>query len=229
MSLLPLVLGGRTRPFGEAAAKTAAPGVVPSRVFERDGNACRYCGFLSRKFQECHRLDGGVEDAGPSVDLDGNVTACFLCHQVQHLDRVGEWQSGVLIWLPEIGQAALHHLCRAMFVAQGVVGPMRQAADAAFAALQARSEEAKLRLGSDDPRVLAEAFDQLSETEYGRRGGSLAGLRLLPLKKRIEAGKDVWGQVVLHWRNADGPFGGALPQTWPSMLEKVVQTVQAGG
>lgn len=224
--LLPLALGGRSRAFAPAAG--GGTPVAQSRVFERDRYACRYCGFVSKKFQELHRIDGEEETREPLVDPDIHVTACFLCHQVHHLDRVGEQKSGVLIWLPEMGQAALHHVCRAIYVANGVVTPLREAAELAFAALKSRSDDAKARLGTDDPKILAEAFEELNEEQYGRRGGALAGIRLLPFRMKMENGRDAWGQVATQWRMAEGAFGDCLPHTWGAMLEEVYQTISGG-
>lgn len=62
--------------------------------------------------------------------------------------------SGVLVWMPELTQAQLNHLARAIYVARISQGTMADAARTALDTIMARREDAKVRLASDDPFFL---------------------------------------------------------------------------
>lgn len=224
LSLLPLTLGV-TSPArrGETKGRTTDVAEAPPSVFERDAHTCRYCGFVSRRWHEVHAVSGRWEEDMPVTDPGEGVTACFLCHQVHHLDVVGEMKSGRLIWLPEIGQAALHHILRAVWLSQQVVGEPRIWAQTVLGTLEGRAQEARLRLGTDDPGVLADVFTEMIE-DLGRKGfderrGQFAGVRLLPEKQLVRDGKDVFGLAVTFWRSPEGPYNGRMPKTWLDTLE----------
>ena len=189
------------------------------KVNQRDENTCRYCGFQSRKYQEVNFIGKEGKAKGP----DDYATACTFCYQCFHLERVDRMQSGAVIWLPEIGQAALNHLCRAIYVARISQGPMADAARDAMEALLARKEEAKNRLGTDSPRILATVLqDFLEVSEYKDRMKRLKGFRILPLDRRIIKEGDLefnqFPQILAYWRSKDGPFGEAPPRRWVKMF-----------
>ncbi len=188
---------------------------IRTKVFERDDYTCRYCGFQSRKYQEVNFIGKTGKASGP----DDYVTACTFCHQCFHLERVDRMQSGAVIWLPEIGQAALHHVCRAIYVARISQGPMADAARDAMEALLARKEEAKSRLGTDSPKILSTVLQDFFETsEYRARLNKLKGFRILPLDRRIIREGDLefnqFPQILAFWRSKDGPFGDVPPRRW---------------
>jgi len=185
------------------------------KVLERDDNTCRYCGFQARKYQEINHI--GKSDK--STGVDDYATACTFCYQCFHIERVDRMQSGAVIWLPEIGQAALHHLCRAIYVARISQGPMADAARDAMEALLARKEEAKNRLGTDSPRILSTVLqDFLEMAEYKDRAAKLKCFRILPLDRRIIKEGDLefnqFPQILAFWRSKDGPFGELPPRKW---------------
>src|SRR5947207_2731944 len=124
---------------------------LKNKVLDRDKHLCRYCGFQSSKYQEVNF--SGKDGQDKKLDESVYATACIFCHQCFHLDRIERMQSGAVIWLPEVGQAALHHICRAIYVARISRGPMADAARDAMEALLARKEEAVRRLGTDSPRI----------------------------------------------------------------------------
>ncbi len=124
-----------------------------AKVLQRDDHTCRYCGFKSQKYQEVN-FTGAKSDAG-DLNPDNYATCCIFCFQCFRIDRIDRMQSGAVIWLPEIGQAALHHVCRAIYVARISQGSMADAARDAMEALLSRKEEAKSRLGTDSPRILS--------------------------------------------------------------------------
>jgi len=188
---------------------------VKQQVLQRDDNTCRYCGFQSKKYQEANFIGKGDKAAGAG----DYATACTFCHQCFHIERVDRMQSGAVIWLPEIGQAALHHLCRAIYVARISQGPMADAARDAMEALLARKEESKNRLGTDSPKILATVLqDFLEVSEYKGRMNKLKGFRLLPLDRRIIKEGDLefnqFPQILAYWRSKDGPFGELPPRHW---------------
>lgn len=188
---------------------------IKQQVLQRDDFTCRYCGFQSKKYQEVNYVGKGDKASG----LGDYAAACTFCYQCFHLERVDRMQSGAIIWLPEIGQAALHHLCRAIYVARISQGPMADAARDAMEALLARKEESKNRLGLDSPRILATVLqDFLEVSEYKARNTKLKGFRLLPLDRRIIKEGDLefnqFPQILAYWRSKDGPFGELPPRHW---------------
>jgi intracellular multiplication protein IcmJ len=191
------------------------PDELRQKILQRDDNTCRYCGFQSRKYQEVNFNGKGDKGKTP----EDFVTACTFCYQCFHLERVDRMQSGAVIWLPEIGQAALNHICRAVYVARISQGPMADAARDAMEALLSRKEEAKNRLGTDSVKILATVLkDFLEAGEYKNRAAKLKGFRILPLDRRIIKEGDLefnqFPQVLAYWRSKDGPFGETPPRRW---------------
>jgi intracellular multiplication protein IcmJ len=193
---------------------------LKNRVLTRDDYTCRYCGFQSRKYQEVNFVG---KDNTQDIKPDNYATACIFCHQCFHLERIDRMQSGAVIWLPEIGQAALHHICRAIYVARISRGPMADAARDAMEALLARKEEAVSRLGTDSPKILSTILqDFLEDSEYKARPHKLKGFRILPLDRRIIKEGDLefnqFPQVLAFWRSKEGPFGELPPRSWAELF-----------
>ncbi len=237
--LLPIILGaGRPLPRKETAGakgkKSGAgkPGSASSlaekkispplkaKIFERDAWTCRYCGFTSKKYQEVHCLNNDKNDHTES----NLVTACIFCHQCFNLQDVNTMRSGVLLWLPEIGQAELHNIARAIYVARISQGPVADAARKAHDILLSRRDEVKKRISTDNPYILATVLqDYLSYKQYDMRSKKLAGVRLLPLDRRMIREADLefnqFPQILAYWRSKDGPFGGKAPPQWISVYK----------
>lgn len=86
------------------------------KVLEKYNYTCYYCGFQSNELQEVHHFNGDHDDYSPS-----NLTCvCPLCHQSHHLNSAYIHNGAELIWLPELTQQELNHLCRALFVANQI-------------------------------------------------------------------------------------------------------------
>lgn len=199
-----------------------------NEILARDGHACRYCGFQAKKYQEINFIGKKPEAAG----RDDYVTACTFCHQCFHLEKIDRMQSGAVIWLPEIGQAALHHICRAIYVARISRGPMADVARDAMEALLARKEEAVHRLGTDSPRILSTVLQDFLEVgEYQQRQGKLKGFRILPLDRRIIKEGDLefnqFPQILAFWRSKEGPFGELPPRRWVELFYGVQEKIKA--
>lgn len=195
------------------------PEDLKNQILTRDAYACRYCGFTSQKYQEVNFI--GLKN--DETKAQHYATACPFCHQCFHIDKIERMQSGTVIWLPEIGQAALHHLCRAIYVARISRGPMADAARDAMEVLLSRKTEAAARLGTDNPKILGSVLqDFLEAKEYKERLTKLKGFRILPLDRRIiregELEFNQFPQVLAFWRSKDGAFGEVPPRKWAEMF-----------
>lgn len=225
---IPLSLGVErgAKPGAAADASAGAADDLRTQAFERDRYTCQCCGFQSHKYQEIHFKNGNPADTSG----DNLATVCIFCHQCFRLDQVSQMRAGVLVWLPELSQATLHHVCRAIYVARITQGPMADAARTALDVLMERREQASERLGTDDPMVLASVLrDFLEDKEYQQRNSKLEGLRLLPLDRRIIKEGDLefnqFPQILAYWRSKDGPFGKVMPASWPALFYETRKTV----
>lgn len=211
------------------------PDDLRTAVLQRDDHTCRYCGFQARKYQEVNYIGKGEPEAKGKnrvYSADDYATACTFCHQTFHLERIDRMQSGAVVWLPEIGQAALHHICRSIYVARISQGPMADAARDAMEALLARKEEAKNRLGTDSPKILSTVLqDFLEVSEYKNRTSKLKGFRILPLDRRIIKEGDLefnqFPQILAYWRSKDGPFGEIPPRKWIKLFYDLKEKMPA--
>ena len=199
------------------------PAEIKQKIFERDQHVCQCCGFQSKKYQEILPKNGNAGDTAPANLL----TVCFFCYQCFYLDSVSAMRSGVLIWLPEIEQTILHHLVRAIYVARISQGPIAESARKALDILMGRREEAKKRILTDDPYILSTVMrDYLMENHYAMKDKKLAGIRLLPLDRRIIKEADLefnqFPQILAYWRSKEGPFSGKTPPQWIALTRKLL-------
>jgi len=229
MRNIPIVLGiarssrnARTA-SAEGGSATKLTAELKQKIFERDEYRCQCCGFKSAKYQDVHFLNGLRTD----VRQENMATACIFCHQCFNLDDVSVMRSGVLVWMPEIEQTALHHIARAVYVARISQGPIADAARRALDVLMKRRDEIRNRLGTDDPYILATVLkDYISEKSYEEREKKLDGVRLFPLDRRIIKESDLefnqFPQILAYWRSKDGPFGGKVPKDWIDIYRSVM-------
>lgn len=224
---LPIVLGlsanalkGSQKPFlGDDAVDDA----VKQAVFERDDHCCGYCGFKSEKYQKVNVINGKWSDTSP----DNLVTSCIFCYQCFYLDQVSDLRSGVFIWLPEMTQAALNHLLRAIYVARITQGPVSDYARQALELLMARREDVKQRIQTDDPAILSMVYaEYMDPRHYSARKEKLKGVRLLPLDRRVIKEGDLefnqFPQILAYWRSKKGPFADFMPDMWLNEYSKIV-------
>lgn len=197
---------------------------IKKAVLERDDQTCQCCGFRSEKYQEVHFIDQNRQN----VAMTNLATTCIFCHQCFNLDLANAMRSGVLIWLPEISQTDLHQIMRAVYVARISQGPMAEAARATLDALMARRDEARRRIQTDDPYVLASVLkDFLTGRYYAERSEKLDGIRLLPLDRRLIRETDLefnqFPQILAYWRSKDGPFGDRAPTLWTNLYKTALK------
>lgn len=201
-------------------APTKLPNDIKQQVFERDDFSCQCCGFKSKKYQEIHYRNDDESDH----KVNNLATVCIFCHQCFNLEKVGDMRSGVLLWLPEIEQADLHHIARSIYVARISQGPVAEASRKALDVIMSRREEVKNRISTDDPYILSTVMrDYLSPKHYRERMDKLSGVRLFPLDRRIIKEADLefnqFPQILAYWRSKDGPFGGKAPPEWISIYQ----------
>lgn len=226
MKFLPITLG-IVRGAGSAQSserEQAHLGETRQKILERDNHTCRFCGFKSLKYQEIHFINGKQED----LHQDNLAASCIFCNQCFDLERTSLMNSGVLVWMPEIEQAELNHIARAIYVARISQGSMADAARSTLDTIMARREDAKARISTDDPFILANVMrDFLGPKHYANRGEKLDGLRLFPLDRRnISEGElkfNQFPQILAYWRSKDGPFGGKVPSQWKTIYAKAKQ------
>ena len=178
---------------------------------------CQFCGQPTAGWQERYHLNDDHADATPA----NVVTSCPLCHLPQHLNRPEIDREAVLIWLPEMAQAALNVLVRQLHLALLAAGqgPMWQPAGgvvpppaahaplAAYRALHERAAVADMRLGTSSPRQLGAALLRLPGSEYRHRAALLGGIRLLPLGRLYRDGRDSYPAMLSAWAAPSPPLG----------------------
>jgi len=138
--------------------------------------------------------------------------------------------AGHLIWLPEISQGDLNQAVRALYVAcDSGHAVLAKAARRTLEVLTARRAEAKKRLGTDDPLLLATALqEQIDAKTYAGREEKLEGIRFLPLDRYfvIQRGKDVnvFPAMLDYWKSPEGPFGKLPVDSWTKLFEEISVT-----
>ena len=217
MKRLPITLGIARGNTGNPPLRGGKP-LTPELkqgVLERDDFTCACCGFRSTRYQDVLHIDRNLSNNKP----DNLVTVCQFCSQCFDLEQVVNMKSGFLIWMPEIDQATLNHIARALYIARVSQGPMADAARRLLDLVMARRDDARRRLNTDDPYVLSAVLrDFLNSRAYAERGERLKGVRLFPLDRRMVREGDLefnqFPQILAYWRSKDGPFGGKLPTQW---------------
>ena len=222
MDFFPLTLGVRTA--SEAGRNDASRlKSLAEKTLKRDDFTCRFCGFYAKQYQ---RVIPYAEAGDPPF-----ATACTFCEQCMSLERAGIVGAGLLIWLPEIRQAELNHVVRAIYVARAAQDKDGEAivtlATRALDVLTARRSEAKKRLGSDDPLLLATIMhESLSDEERVAATAKLDGIRLLPAEKHMvrTSRGDVnhFPQIVNFWLSPAGPFAHDPVSAWSEKFKKAI-------
>jgi intracellular multiplication protein IcmJ len=161
--------------------------------------SCPFCGV---------RLAEGRE---PFLCADGfEELSCVPCFLVRHLERETIAEEAVLIWLPDLSQAALNALANVVhrrLAAEGALylaaapfavssGETPNPALEAIRAIEMRRAEAETRFGTSSPHVLGEALMRARPNLYADRARRLGGLRLWSLGKFFVDGEDVYPRLI---------------------------------
>lgn len=207
-NLRPIKLGARRKSGTEFVSEGK---IDHEAVWRKDDFVCQFCGFRAEKYQ---RVVPGVWCG----DERAGLTACLYCEQCFSLETTGLAGGGMLIWLPEVGQAELNHLCRAIFIARRHEA-LADRAQTALEALMSRRAEAKKRLGTDDPLLLGTTMlENLNDQDYAQRIKKLEGIRLLPSDRYLVQTQngliDQFPAILTYWQSSRGPFAKLLPQDW---------------
>lgn len=194
MSLLQLVLSVA----GPGAAQRSETTPI------RSSSECRYCGAPVGRV--------------PADLADEIVATCALCGLAQHLGRPRINEEARLVWVPEMSQAALNVVMRRIHTGLRGLGERLETGTQPSLAvgdrtllyhgqqgLLERTREAEVRLGSSDPRHLADALVRLSAGAFARRDALLGGARLLSMGRLFEGGTDIYPDIVDSWRHGGGP------------------------
>ena len=101
---------------------------------------------------------------------------------------------------------------------------MAAAAQRALDTLLARRADAKKRLGSDDPLLLATIMhESLTADERPKAATKLEGIRLFPLDKQVVRGPkgelNQFPQMVKYWASPEGPFASFPVEKWEDMYK----------
>lgn len=165
-----------------------------NKVVERDQGVCHYCSFQSEKHNEVINVDGNYRNN----TLDNMALACPFCIQCCFLEMVGvSLGDGVLIYLPELGQADLNGLAHALFAA---ICNQTEQADTArklydHLKLRARLVTEHLGEGMKKPSMLAQMIlDTPSEDPKQVEKTILEPLRLLPSLSHFMPKVESWSQ-----------------------------------
>ncbi|WP_282610817.1 hypothetical protein [Pelagibius sp. Alg239-R121] len=182
---------------------------LKNAVFSRSQNTCHFCGLRSKKYME-------IVAPLSAATTDAMLLACTFCAQVAALDLVSSQRSGVLVYLPEFGQAELNAYARIIYVCRISQGPSAKAAQRILGLLMTRRDAAQKRFGTNDPYDLASMVAGCTtQDERSALLKRLDGIRLFPLDRRIikdaELEFNQFPQILAYWRSKEGPFGGLTP------------------
>jgi hypothetical protein len=184
---------------------------IANAVFDRDGYSCRFCGHRAVGWQEIFHLDGDHAN----WSLANLATACVLCHSAQHLGRPTITQELMLIWLPDMSQAALNTVVRRIHLRLHAHGerahleaqprsenPQVHAALRAYRALAAEAATVKRRIHTHCAHELGAALLVASEQERVHHDVLLGGIRLLHQGRRFHGSLDIYPQILSAWARA---------------------------
>lgn len=214
--LLPLTLSAHASGWDPAGSRRGNEEQVSLA-----GETCQFCGFGAAGWQAPFHLDGDHDNAS----RDNVALACPLCHLCQHMDRPHIVQEAVLVWLPEVSQAATIALARRIHLVLRSYGepphmergrPLRSgdALSAAWAAqlsLRARAKPAQERIGTSSPADFAAALLGLSPNARARGSSLLFGLRLLPLGRIFDGQHDKYPLILDAWAALECAPGASMP------------------
>lgn len=188
-----------------------------AQILKRDGGRCYFCGFTSDHFQEVHHLDHDHDN----VNKSNLVAVCPICHQDFHLLSASVTGGGRIIYMPEISQVSLNHLCRQMFIfmylslraqkqnqVSAELDLLAASVKGVRAILDSRSEivDSYLAPNASDPARFAEALLLMEEGRKGKsalREDKELGFGGVPIKTlrqfKLLPSLGRFSQAIKHW------------------------------
>jgi intracellular multiplication protein IcmJ len=248
-NIIPLILSCKIKRWREhdedsSSADGEFVGVRRDAI-ARDKHTCRFCGFQCKPSRTMRKADYYMQvhhwdDDHHNNTLGNLVTACMHCHAVQHIGMWGANGEADLVYLPEVSQVELNHLCRTILVAQRFAELLpnespsqREDKKAAmsisdtareiFARFESRTEMARDRWRTSSPADIANVMMQMPPEVYNRRHENLAGLRLLLSGRHALKGEtgDVMPMIVDSWLAEGGPYAAFKPKSWTALLKEM--------
>lgn len=198
MQLLPIVLTARRGNWQRFIARKQNQRflAIQKKIFARDHNTCRYCGFESDKYQVIVNHDHNY------INNKANnlVTACIFCAQCFFLDQIGKNNNtgGYIIYLPEISQADLNHTCRVIFTSLLRDAPYKGKLQYSYLSLKDRSNVVDEIFGpnSSNPNIFGQALIDSNFSPEQLQHSALSNLRLLPERNYFTQEIKYWKQTV---------------------------------
>jgi intracellular multiplication protein IcmJ len=171
---------------------------VATRVYERDGYTCQFCGFQAKEFQEIVNLDGNYTNN----KLSNMVTACCFCSQCLFLETLGmdDMGGGQLIYAPELSQADLNSFCHVLFCAMGNGTGYQESAQAIYRGFKFRSQviENKFGTGTSNPATFGQMLLEHKIQNPGTEFEFMKDVRLLPSYTKFKVQLDAWAAAALE-------------------------------
>ena len=182
--------------------------IAPKALAEHQ-YTCQFCELQCRGAIEVHHIDGRHENN----DRSNLVPACRMCHLAHHIGFVGAMNAGLLVYLPELSQAALNTVQRTLWVGtQSKISVIADRCQTKMSHLHYGMIEAKKRLGTGSLTQLAIKLAALSDADYARREVFLDGIRLIYLPAKMQDDMAKWIGVYDQF-----PTG-----QWNAMTEEMI-------
>jgi len=179
-------------------------------VIQRDNNTCQYCGDKYEKYMEVHHLD----DDHTNNDSSNLITACCLCHAVNHIGCAGAQGRGVIAYLPEFTQVQINRAYKLMMavdpkygmsnevgsnIKEFIVKGWNEANNTAQGGVFIQDRITKV---SDvyskhwmSAQTLGELLSSLDDEKYNQRTSVLHGLRLIPISSGYTDQATYWAGI----------------------------------
>jgi intracellular multiplication protein IcmJ len=160
---------------------------------------CPFCGVSLAERRGPFLCAGGFEEL-----------SCVPCFLVRHLERETIAEEAVLIWLPDLSQAALNAVANVVHRRLAAEGALYLAASPfavslsgtpnpaleAIRAIEMRRAEAETLFGTSSPRVLGQALMRAKPNLYADRARRLGGVRLWSRGRFFVDGEDVYLRLI---------------------------------
>jgi hypothetical protein len=187
MELLPLRLfcqSGNWQSFFERT-KSKNYQKIKEIILSRDQDACRYCGYHSKK-NDLVNLDHNY-----SHNTQENIVlACKICVQVLLFDGHGlsETFSGKMIYLPEIQQVDLNHFLRVLYATKTRQPSFQSRLSDVLINLDERKDQVEALFGktSSEAKNFSQGLLDLFIDEKKIRHELLKSIKFLPDKSTLE-------------------------------------------